>query len=154
MRDEQQEVGKQSPHGTGRGKPLVQPSQARCSCGDSPPQPIKCTEMQVAGLDLLASGQDGSRGEGRQGAACLSLHTTQASGKEVDSMYRCFFSSLQLHQFNCSSKVTGFCSATSLPHDPPELGLLLPERGKQPLELPLPPWGLKPEVWGWSALWN
>lgn len=93
-------------------------------------------------------------GEGGQGAACLSLHTTRASGKEVDSMYRCFFSSLQLHQFNCSSKVTGFCPATSLPHDPPDLGLLLPERGKQPLELPLPPWGLKPEVWGWSALWN
>lgn len=148
----QQEVGKQeSPHGTGGGKPLVQPSQARCGFRDGPPQPIKCTEMQVAGLDLLASSQDGSRGEGGQRAACLSSHTTRASGKEVDSMYRCFFSSPQLHQFNCSSKVTGFCTATSLPPWPPDLGLLLPERGKQPLTLPLPPWGLKPEAWGWSA---
>lgn len=151
----QQEVGKQSPHGTGAGgKPLVQPSQARCGFGDGPPQPIKCTEMQAAGLDLLASSQDGSRGAGGQQVACLSSHTTRASGKEVDSMYRCFFSSLQLHQFNCSSKVTASALPHPSPHDPPNLGLLLPERGKQPLALPLPPCGLKPEAWGWSVWRN
>lgn len=125
-------MGKQSPHGTGGGKPLVQPSQAQCGFGDGPPQPIKCTEMQAAGLDLLASSQDGCRRGGGQRAACLSSHTTRALGKEVDSMYRCFFSSLQLHQFNCSSKVTASALPHPSPHDPPDLGLLLPERETAP----------------------
>lgn len=155
MRDEAARSGETVPSWDwGGGKPLVQPSQARCGFGDGPPQPIKCTEMQAAGLDLLASSQDGSRGGGGQQVACLSSHTTRASGKEVDSMYRCFFSSLQLHQFNCSSKVTASALPHPSPHDPPNLGLLLPERGKQTLALPLPPCGLKPEAWGWSVWRN
>lgn len=82
----QQEVGKESPHGTGGGKPLVQPSQARCGFRDGPPQPIKCTEMQVAGLDLLASGQDGSRGR-RRAAGCLPELTHYTSVGEGSGQY-------------------------------------------------------------------
>lgn len=107
-------------------------SQAKpgVASGTVHPNPSSAQRCSWQGLTFWPPAKMALGGEGGQQAACLSSHTTRASGKEVGSMYRCFFSSLQLHQFNCSSKVTGFCPATSLPPWPPNLGLLLPERGK------------------------
>lgn len=51
------------------------------------------------------------------------LHTKQALGQQEDNMYRCFFSVLQPNQFDCSSKVLGFC---------PSVGHSLPLEQKGP----------------------
>lgn len=44
-------------------------------------------------------------------AACLSLYTKQI--REVDDMYSCFLSCLQLYHQNCSSRGMGLCLVTS-----------------------------------------
>lgn len=129
MRDEAAEV-KQSLMGLG-GSHLYSQAKPGAASGMIHPNPSSAQRCRQQGLTCWPPAKMALQGAGGQQVACLSSHTTRRREKEVDSMYRCFFSSLQLHQFNCSSKVT----ASALPHPspmtPPDLGLLLPER-KQP----------------------